>query len=359
MSRDIQFGKSLIWSLGGLCAVTLAVVAIFVMVPRKGTTDVSSSPARRPEKTEQAIAPIDQGGTPDAPKAAGPVDSAPSPPRDEQAKTSESKTVEPVQPARLVERAPSESWQVESASIEPSVFLFAVGKRPRIQWSMPAPADRRYIVASLSLSWDGRDSHTLTFTVSAAGLPTLRLTDGTNRYLPLGRLADRRNHLKPLSQESMEFGAGETKMLDVAFLVPSHVGQITLVVDGKHSGKFDLEAPSMVTPRDLVGNWRRAHPQFHALRYEDALANGIADPACLTLRITETQAGIVELQIPCANGRSMPLLDSVAKNVLTMKIKTGADERPCRLRVIGRAKALLLYVGESESDAFLYERVEG
>lgn len=359
MLRDIQFGKSFIWSLGGLAAVTLAVAAIFVMVPRKGTTDVDSSTVGRSEKTEQTIVPIGHGGTPDAPKAADPVDSTPPPPRQEQAKTSESETVDQVQPAALVERVPSESWQVENVSIEPSAFLFAVGKPPKIQWSMPAPADRRYIVASLSLTWDGRDSHTLTSKISPAGLPTLRLTDGTNRYLPLGRLTDRRNHLQPLSQESMEFAAGETKMLDVAFLVPSHVGQITLIVDGKRCGEFDWEAPSMVTPQDLVGNWRRAQPQFHALRYEDTLANGIADPACRTLRITETTGGIVELQIPCANGRSMPLLESVAKDVLNIRIKSGTDERPCRLRVIDRAKALLLYVGESESAAFLYERLEG
>ena len=224
---------------------------------------------------------------------------------------------------------------------------------------MPAPADRRYIVASLLLTWDGRDTHTLTSAVSPAGLPTVRLTDGTNRYLPLGRLTDRRNHLKPLSQESMEFAAGETKMLDVVFLVPSHIGQVTLVVDGKHSGKFDLETPSMVTPRDLVGDWRRVHPQFHAIRYPGALANGIADPACRTMRITEKMVGVVELQIPCANGRSMPLLESVPKDVLNIKIKSGTDERLCRLRVIDRAKALLLYVGEDESAAFLFERLQG
>ena len=108
-----------------------------------------------------------------------------------------------------------------------------------------------------------------------------------------------------------------------------------------------------------MGNWRRAGRQFHALRYEDALANGIAGPECHTLRITETTGGIVELQIPCANGRSMPLQESVAKNVMNIRIKSGANERPCRLRVIDRAKALLLYVGESESAAFLYERLEG
>ncbi|MCH9003176.1 MAG: hypothetical protein IIC02_11435 [Planctomycetes bacterium] len=76
------------------------------------------------------------------------------------------------------------------------------------------------------------------------------------------------------------------------------------------------------------------------------------------MRITEALVGVVELQIPCANGRSMPLLESVAKDVLRIGIKLGADERPCRLRVIDRAKALLLYVGESESAAFLYERLE-
>ena len=356
MLREIQLGKSLIWSLSGLAAVTLAVVAIFVVVPRKGTPDADASTVGRSEETERTIA---HGGTPDAPKTADPVGPTPPQPREDQAKTSESETVDQVPPARLVERVPSESWQVENVSIEASVFLFAVGKPPKMQWSVPAPADRRYIVASLSLTWDGRDSHTLTSKISPAGLPTVRLTDGTNRYLPLGRLTDRRNHLKPLSQESMEFAAGETKMLDVAFLVPSHVGQVTLIVDGRHSGKFDLQTPSMVTPQDLVGNWRRAQLQFHAIRYPDALANGIADRACRTMRITETLVGVVELQIPCANGRSMPLLESVAKDVLNIRIKSGADDQPCRLRVIDRAKALLLYVGESESAVFLYERLEG
>lgn len=355
MLRDIQFGKSLIWSLGGLAAVTLAVVAIFVMVPRKGTTGGDASTVGRSEKTERTIAPIAHSGTPDAPKA---VDHARPQPREEKVRTTESETIDQVQPAPLVERVPSETWQVENVSIQPSVFLFAVGKPPKIQYSMPAPADRRYIVASLLLTWDGRDSHTLTSTVSPAGLPTVRLTDGTNRYLPLGRLTERQNHLKPLSQEAVEFAAGETKMLDVVFLVPSHIGQVKLVVDGKHSGKFDLETPSMVTPRDLVGDWRRVHPQFHAIRYPDALVNRIADPACRTMRITETLVGVVELQIPCANGRSMPLIESGASDVLNIKIKSGTDERPCRLRVIDRAKALLLYVGESGSAAILYKRLE-
>lgn len=355
--RDSQFGKSLIWSICGLAAVTLAVVAIFVMVPRSQTPDADASTAARAEATERSIAPRAHGGTPDAPRAADLV--SPHPPRKPQAKTSESKPAKPVQPAPVVKRPPSESWQVESVSIQPSVFLFAVGKPPNIQRSLPAPADRRYIVASLSLTWDGRDSRTMTSAISPSGLPTVRLTDGTNRYLPLGRLTDRRNHMKPLSKASIEFAAGETKMLDVVFLIPSHIGQVTLVVDRKHRGKFDLETPSMVTPRDLVGDWRRVRSQFHAIRYPDALANGIADPACRTMRITEKMAGVVELQIPCADARSMPLLESVAKDVLNIGIEVGTDERACRLRVIDRAKALLLYVGEDGSPAFLFERLQG
>lgn len=353
MLREIQLGKSLVWSLGGLAGVALAVVAIFVIVPSKDTTNAGSSTVGRPEQT---IPPIDLANTPNAPKKPDPR----RPPSQEaQAKTSESETADPVRPAPLVERTPSETWQIASVSIEPSVFLFAVGKPPHTQWAMPAPPDRRYIVASLSLTWDGRHSHTLTSTISSRGIPTFRLTDRSNRYFPLGRLTDRRNHLAPLSQESIVFGAGETKILDIVFLIPSQVGQVTLVVDGKRCGKFDLEAPAMVTPRELVGDWRRTYPQFHSLRFEDALANRIADAACRTLRITETLPGVVELQIPCAGGRSMPLLENIAKNVLNIKIRAGAEERSCRLRVIDRAKALLLYVGKDESAAFLFERLQG
>ena len=364
MSRDTQFGRSLVWSLGGLTVIAVAVISIIVLVPKKPSTEIGSSAQDRPKKAAHDPAPNVDLPPPSTsegnqhttfsqvdPPSPGPGKAQPEPTTVDSA--------DRVSPSPPVERTPSESWQVGEVSIEPSVFLFGIGEPPEKQWFMPAPADRRYIIASLSLTWDGRKSRRLTLMTSSSGLPTIRLTDRTNRYLPLGRLTERRNYFAPLSRESIEFASGETKTMDIAFLVPSQVGQVTLVVDGSGNGAFKLEAPSMVTPANLIGIWRRPRSQLHSLRYEDALADGIADSACRTLRIVETPAGFVELQIPCANGRSIPLKEAAANNVLNTRIKSDAGERPCRLRVIDGAKALILYVGENESAAFLYERLQG
>lgn len=364
MSRETQFGKSLVWSLGGLTVIAVAVISIIVLVPKKPPTEVGPSAQDRPKKAARDLTPsVDLSPSSTSEGNQHTTDSrvgSPSPGPDKTQPPSRTvDSADRVSPSPPVVRTPSESWQVGEVSIEPSVFLFGIGEPPEKQWFMPAPSDRRYIIASLSLTWDGRTSRVLTLATSSAGLPTIRLTDRTNRYFPLGRLIERRNYFEPLSRESIEFAGGETKTMDIAFLVPSQVGQVTLVVDGSGNGAVKLEAPSMVTPANLIGIWRRPRSQLHALRYEDALADGIADSACRTLRIVETPAGFVELQIPCANGRSIPLKEAVANNVLNTKIKTDAGERPCRLRVIDGTKALLLYVGENESTAFLYERLQG
>ena len=370
-----QFTLSLILCFGFLVVVVTGGLLIVVCTPRAGLEtlpQVGGSVAAGDEETKRQVDKIHPAKTSsvDTGLAEDPKVTEPAPPEGldhaadpaEAAKTVENnkdvtqyKAQKPRGPGKY--RRPAERWQVHSVTIGPQVFLIDgldSGAVRRV--ALPAPVEQRFVLVSISMTWEGRRTRTIYFEKSRIGSPTFQLAANGGTYDPIGRLIEALDPLAPLTTDQLVVAQGQRVDLDIAFLMPNHEGTVSLIVDGQRHDTFELPPPHHADLPEMFGIWHRVDTQLHPLRFEDPLIDALADPGCRLLWITANGSGQPRLNIPSASVSSDQLLIRDDGTVARLTLNREQHHQPAWVRAIDGGSALLVYFGEESPATFMYER---
>lgn len=245
-------------------------------------------------------------------------------------------------------------WRLGPVRTATSVFGFRTGSDGGARYASVAPRDRRYLWLTVALTRTADTAGSLRAEPDGADPPTLTLT-GEAQYLPVGFRGDVATPWSPLEASPIVVEPDAEVQHTIGFFVPNVLTRATLVLEGVPCEDIEWPAAPPLSPHELVGDWVRSPALASSIRYQDAVADAIAERDRPLLRVEPAGVDSVRLTFPGPVIMSTPVEKSSDGFVGSLRLRSGGAESAAWIRPIDGTSLLLLYVGEGGDAVFLFQ----